>query len=111
MIEAKTNPDSSLVDPEAQARARRPLVVHSYGLTDPGRVRPTNEDCFAVVELARTLCVHHSNIPQARAQSSSYRGHLFVVADGMGGHQGGEVASTMSVMTVEVFLLNTLKRF
>jgi serine/threonine protein phosphatase PrpC len=80
-------------------------------LTDPGRVRPTNEDHFVIVELARTLHVHHTSVPQAQAQYSSYRGHLLLVADGMGGHQAGEVASALSAVTIEGFLLNTLKRF
>ena len=74
-------------------------------------MRPTNEDQFAVVELARHLHVHQTSVPQAKAQYSSHRGHLFVVADGMGGHQAGEVASALSVVTIDGFLLNTLKRF
>jgi PPM family protein phosphatase len=74
-------------------------------------VRPSNEDHFAVVELARHLYVHHTSVPQAKAQYSSHRGHIFVIADGMGGHQAGEVASALSVLSVEAFLLNTLKRF
>ncbi|TAM45609.1 MAG: Stp1/IreP family PP2C-type Ser/Thr phosphatase [Gammaproteobacteria bacterium] len=45
------------------------------GLTDPGRVRPENEDCIAF----------HPDIGFA------------VLADGMGGHQAGEVASRMAV--------------
>jgi hypothetical protein len=32
-----------------------------------------------------------------------HRGHLFLVADGMGGHQAGEVASALSVVTIEGF--------
>jgi protein phosphatase len=110
MSQPHSEPEVTTIDPVAQANARRPFLVHSYGLSDPGRVRPTNEDRFAIVELARTLCVHHSNVQQSRAQYSSYRGHLFMVADGMGGHQGGDVASALSVMTVESFVLNTLKR-
>jgi protein phosphatase len=80
-------------------------------MTERGRVRSANEDHFAIVELARTLCVHHTSLPPTAAQSSSHRGHLFLVADGMGGHQAGEVASALSVVTLEAFLLNTLKRF
>jgi PPM family protein phosphatase len=61
--------------------------------------------------LARTISIHQTSVPQPKAQYSSHRGHLFVVADGMGGHQAGEVASALSVITVEGLLLNTLKRF
>jgi protein phosphatase len=59
--------------------------------------------------LARTLSVHQTSIPQAKAQYSSHRGHLFLVADGMGGHQAGEVASALTVVTIERFLLNTFR--
>jgi protein phosphatase len=97
--------------PPAQPKADRPFAVRSFGLTDAGKVRPTNEDHFAIVELARTLSVHQTSVPQAEDQYSSHRGHLFLVADGMGGHQAGEVASALGVVTVEGFLLNTLKRF
>ena len=88
-----------------------PDSVRSFGMTDAGRVRQTNEDQFAIVELARTMRVHGTSIPQAKAQYSSHRGHIFLVADRMGGHQGGEVASTLGVMSVEGFLLNSLNRF
>ncbi len=53
-------------------------VLRAYGVTDKGRVRPINEDCWAFDE-ARGLCV---------------------VADGMGGHKAGEVAARMAVDTV-----------
>src|SRR4051812_28411061 len=97
--------------PPAQPQTDRRFTVRSFGLTDPGRVRPANEDHFVIVELARTMSVHQTSVPQAKTQYSSHRGHLFVVADGMGGHQAGEVASALGVLTVEGFLLNTLKRF
>src|ERR1700680_4420525 len=95
----------------AQPGTEHPFTIRAFGLTDPGRVRPSNEDHFVIVELARTLSVHQTSVPQAKAQYSSHRGHLFLVADGMGGHQAGEVASALGVVTVEGFLLNTLKRF
>jgi protein phosphatase len=85
-------------------------MVRGFGLTDPGRVRSSNEDRFVVVELARTMYVHQTNVPQSKAQYGSHRGHLFLVADGVGGHQAGEVASALGVVTVEGFVLNTLKR-
>jgi protein phosphatase len=55
-----------------------PLAAH--GVTHPGR-RPTNEDSLLV---------------------DSTRG-LFVVADGMGGHNAGEVASDIAVKTMAEF--------
>jgi PPM family protein phosphatase len=108
---ADTQPLLGRADPVAPPKTGHPFSVRSFGLTDPGRVRPSNEDHFVSVELARTITVHQTSVPQAQAQYSSHRGHLFVVADGMGGHQAGEVASALSIVTVEGFLLNTLKRF
>ncbi len=53
-------------------------MLQAYGLTDKGRVRPTNEDCFAIQE-ELGLCV---------------------IADGMGGHNAGEVAARLAVDAV-----------
>jgi protein phosphatase len=93
-------------------RPRPPFNVQSYGLSDRGHIRRSNEDCFLVAELARTLCVNHTNlVPQSRATFSCHRGHVFLVADGVGGSHAGEVASDLCVRTIEDFLLNTLKRF
>jgi protein phosphatase len=48
------------------------------GVTDVGRVRVNNEDCFKIVEPL----------------------NLFVLSDGMGGEAHGEIASAMAVETV-----------
>lgn len=106
-----TDPTNTPDERPASAISPGPCSVRSFGLTDPGQVRPSNEDQFVIVELARTMNVHRTSIPQAKAQYSSDRGHIFLVADGVGGHRAGEVASALSVMTVEGFLLNTLNRF
>jgi PPM family protein phosphatase len=90
---------------------RPPFTLESHGLSDPGRVRESNEDCFVVAELARTLHVHHTNLPQSKSHYSCHRGHVFLVADGVGGNKAGEVASGLTVRTIEDYLLNTLKRF
>jgi protein phosphatase len=74
-------------------------------------VRPSNEDHFLIGELARTLWVRQTSLPQPGTQYGRNRGHVFLVADGMGGHRAGEVASALSVATVEAFILHLLKRF
>lgn len=56
-------------------------------LSDTGRVRENNEDSFGAF------------VPDDDAALKS-RGALFVVADGMGGHRGGEIASRIAVRTI-----------
>jgi protein phosphatase len=88
-----------------------PFTVRSFGLSHPGQVRPTNEDQFLVAALTKALQVHYTSLPQSRMQYSDERGYLFVVADGMGGHQAGEQASALAVDLIERFVLNTFKWF
>lgn len=88
-----------------------PLTVRGYGLTDRGRVRAANEDCFLIAELARSLRVHQASFGVPGMQFSQCRAHVYMVADGMGGHAAGEVASALCVETVEKLLLNTLRQF
>lgn len=57
---------------------RKSFLIQSAGKTDPGRVRAQNEDNFSREEELG----------------------LFLVADGMGGHAGGETASELSATTV-----------
>ncbi len=60
----------------------------SYGATDTGRVRDHNEDTFA----------------DTLIQTPGGAFHLLLVADGMGGHARGEVASAIASSTVREFL-------
>jgi protein phosphatase len=62
------------------------MTVHAFGLTDPGKVRSSNEDHFLVADLSRIQQTSH---PQ--------QGQVLLVADGMGGANAGEVASALSV--------------
>lgn len=87
------------------------LVVHSYGLTDIGRMRSQNEDQFLIAEMTKALQVQQTSLPQPKTRYSDDKGFLFIVADGMGGRLGGEQASALAVDTVEEFVLNTLKWF
>ncbi len=87
------------------------MMVQAFGLTDPGRVRPGNEDHFLVADLSRTLRVRQTSLPQAVSQQGRSRGHVLLVADGMGGHAAGEVASALTVETVETVVVELLRRF
>jgi protein phosphatase len=85
--------------------------VTSYGLSDKGLVRDANEDRFVIAELTRTLIVQDSNLSQSRTTPGEHRAYVLIVADGVGGSAAGEIASGLSIASVEGFLLNTLKRF
>jgi serine/threonine protein phosphatase PrpC len=98
--------DTAVFVPEAP-----PLLVEASGRTDRGRMRESNEDQFAVAELARILRVNQTSLSCPGERTDATRANLFVVADGMGGYTGGEIASRIAVHTVEESLLNSLKWF
>ena len=52
--------------------------MKSYYLTDPGMVRDHNEDSVIIVK-------------------NDEGSHLMAIADGMGGHSAGEVASSIAI--------------
>jgi PPM family protein phosphatase len=84
------------------------LRVLSGGVTDRGQLRSKNEDQFAITEVRGVLRVRQSSVTQPEVQVGDQLGHLFIVADGMGGHQAGEVASAMAVAGIENLVLNTI---
>ena len=60
-------------------------MISAYGTTDIGKKRQRNEDSMVV----------NRDI------------HLYVVADGMGGHNAGDVASSTAAKTIESFMLRS----
>jgi PPM family protein phosphatase len=86
----------------------RTLSVTSAGVTDRGQLRQKNEDQFAITEVRRVLRVRQSSISQPELLVGEQLSHLFVVADGMGGHKAGDVASAMAVAGIENLVLNTM---
>jgi PPM family protein phosphatase len=88
-----------------------PLGVSSFGLTDPGKVRTTNEDQYLIAALVKALQVQSTSLPRQGLRHSSDRSYLFMVADGMGGHAGGEEASALAIDSVESFVLESFKWF
>jgi protein phosphatase len=87
------------------------LAVQSFGMTDAGRVRDSNQDQFLIATLRKTLRVQQTSLSLGKVRHSTDESHLFVVADGMGGHAGGEQASALAVDAVEAFVVETFKWF
>lgn len=63
-------------------------TMQSWGITDPGCVRPQNQDAYKIIELDRNTW-------------------LCVVCDGMGGAKSGNVASTLAVDVFSQEICNT----
>ncbi len=93
------------------AKDVRPMCVRSFGMTDKGLVRETNEDQYLIAVLAKALGIQQSSLPQPQAKYGDDIGHIFLVADGIGGSPAGEEASALVVKSIENFLVNTLKWF
>ena len=53
------------------------LVVKAFGISDTGRVRPSNEDQFLIAELTKTMRIWLTSLPEPKAQFGNERGHFF----------------------------------
>lgn len=77
------------------------------GRSDIGCVREQNEDTFLIADLGRWLEIRDTSFdpPEAQRRIAGPKGTLLMVADGMGGHGGGEVASAVAVDMLAQFAL------
>ena len=68
------------------------------GLSHAGKVRSRNEDHFIVTRIGRYLETVLTSLPPGEVpERADEAGYAMVVADGMGGHAGGELASRMAI--------------
>lgn len=83
------------------------LLVDVAALTDRGKVRERNEDAFAVFRMGRFLERVTSNLPAGELpERHEAIGHVMIVADGLGGHEAGEVASHTAIGRVLEGVMN-----
>lgn len=75
----------------------KPVRVLYAGASHPGRVRRTNEDNFAIVRRRRTRDVLLTSLNADSLPESTDEAYVFVLADGMGGHAAGEIASQAAI--------------
>ncbi len=84
--------------------------VDFYGMTDKGHVRMRNEDHFLIVRCGRavetviTSLTEDETMPGELYEESGYG---MIVADGVGGMVGGEVASRQAIYTLLSLALHT----
>lgn len=65
-------------------------MIKAYSKSDKGNVRETNEDYFYI----------SNSLDQIQ---------LFLLADGMGGYNGGEIASQLAIQTAKNYIENNFK--
>jgi protein phosphatase len=77
---------------------RKRLLFDTAVLTDRGMVRRNNEDSSLALDVSEPNTLG----------AESYG--IYLVADGMGGHQAGEVASEMATQMISATLLDSLRQ-
>lgn len=89
------------------------VAFDCFGLTDRGRVRGRNEDQFLLADLTKSLRIRATSVPEeiSGALGGKEHGKLFLVADGMGGQAGGDIASGVATETVARYVLHTMPWF
>jgi serine/threonine protein phosphatase PrpC len=89
------------------------VVIDSFGITDKGKVREINQDNFLIADISRSVSVKLSSLSSEmlgdRFQEPG--GHLFVVADGVGGGPDGDRASENAISALLGYVTETVGCF
>lgn len=87
-------------------------LVDAHGASHTGLVRQKNEDQFVVAELGRAMKVLSTSLPSDPSRESmTSPAWLLVVADGIGGHGGGDVASSVATDSVLRYVFERMPWF
>lgn len=95
------------------SRKPRDEELDFFGMTHPGLVRRDNQDHYLVSTLHKTARVRATSLPNPELfELPSQRLASFgMVADGVGGHQGGETASRAAVESITDYVKETMNAF
>jgi len=103
--------DTTLIIPSHSSKPFR-LDIEFAAQTHIGKVRAKNEDHFLVARACKSLDVLTTSLPEGPPpQFREREGYILLVADGMGGRGGGELASAFVVREAIRHIMETAKWF
>ena len=104
----QSNAASSLV-----ARKPRDDEIDVHGLTHVGNLRKENQDHFLICSLKKHLQVHSTSLAPSELHSAETDRLAFfaMVADGVGGGEGGEKASRFALRAVTQYVTHSTHCF
>jgi serine/threonine protein phosphatase PrpC len=109
LLSSSARPLRSLADLSAVA-TNPGVLAEVHGRTDIGQVRDANQDQFLIAALERSLLIEGSSLPAEAGTrlTDTPQGRLLIVADGIGGHGGGEVASAVAIDAMAHYAFETM---
>ena len=103
-------PDGDATTLAALNRKPRDDEIDVYGLTHPGRVRSTNQDHFLLASIHKRVSVIHTSLSEQQRQPFGDERLAFIamVADGVGGGDGGETASRTTLEIATQYVVSSM---